>query len=1021
MKILKFNRLNSMKILIFSFVWALCCHATAVAQGFTVNGTVTDIDGSLPGVSVVVKGTFTGTVTDANGRYSVNVPNETTVLQFSYIGYIPQDITVGTRRNINVEMIQDIGQLEEVVVIGYGVQKKTNLTGSVTVLDSEKLNNRPITNSSQALQGLPGVYVNQAGGQPGADGATIRIRGIGSIGGAGKLNPLVLVDGVEYPLGDVNPSDIETINILKDAASTAIYGSRAANGIILVTTKLGNKDRSSIDYNNYFGVQQATFLPDPVSNSADFMEAWNRAWENEGRTGPYLQAEIDEYRNSPTNQWTPNTNWMDVCFRNAFIQEHNLRFSGGTEKSRYNISGGYLDQEGIMIGSGNKRYTGSLRISSDLSSRLTIEAGVSANRMDIDHLAYGTVDVMNRLFRLAPVMPVGRLPDGTWPYHRTVTPSQNAFENPQIMAEDFSRRQIIDRIMLNFNLKFKLMEGLTYELRASATERKSRTKIWYPKMDQYAVGEGARAYNWRSTAQLWDQRYQDTKTTVTNLLTYQKTINHDHAIVAVLGTGMEKYYYDDLNTSKTDFPSNELQEMNTGTVLNSIGGTSVEDALLSYFGRIQYAYRDKYLLEVNGRYDGSSRFAADNRWGFFPSFSAGWRISEESFMKDVDWIDALKVRVSYGKIGMQEIGRFQYVNSIVLANLGYAFGGTYQAGAAATSMKDPKISWETTAMTNFGLDWRLFGDLLSGEFEVFRKRTDGILRTVTLPAQVGALAGPVSNVAVVDNTGFEITLQHNNRIGDLSYQISGTLTKIKNEVIDMKGEILYEGNRITKEGEAIGSWYVLQTDGLFRTQADLDNTPAKYSPRVGLGDVKYVDRNNDGIIDADDRYIAGNSFPDFTYGFNIGASYKNFTLTTQWQGVSNISVYLGGNLILPFNNGAGLQKEWLTDAWTPENQNARLPRITAFSTYKENFAVSDMWLIDVSYLRLKNIQLAYDLPKMDFLNKAGIKKLKLFVNAQNLLTFTNRKDFDPEQDVTVESLNKYPSVKMFTGGINISF
>ncbi len=992
-----------------------------LVQGIRITGVVSDKGEPLPGVNVTVKGTLTGVVTDVNGKYSINVPGKDAVLVFSFVGYVTQELVAGDQTTMDIVLNEDTRQIEEVVVIGYGVQKKTNITGSVTVLESEKLENRPITNSTQALQGLPGIYVNQAGGQPGVDGATIRIRGVGSIGGTSKLNPLVLVDGVEYPLGDVNPSDIESISVLKDAASTAIYGSRAANGIILVTTRLGSKERMSIDYNNYFGVQKATFLPDPVSNSADFMEAWNTAWENEGRTGPYLQAEIDEYRNSPTNQWTPNTNWMDICFRNAFIQEHNLRFSGGTEKTRYNVSGGYLDQEGIMIGSGSKRYSGNLRVSSDLNKRITIEAGVSANRLDIDHLAYGTGDVMNRLFRLAPVMPIGRLPDGTWPYHRTVTPSQNAFENPQILAEDFSRNQIIDRVMLNFNFKLKLMEGLTYDLRASATERKSRTKIWYPKMNQSAVGPGARSYNWRSTAQLWDQRNQDSKIAVTNLLTYQKTIKNDHAIVAMLGTSMEKFDYDELNASKTDFPSNDLQENNTGTVMNSITGTSYGDALLSFFGRIQYAYRDKYLLEVNGRYDGSSRFAAENRWGFFPSFSAGWRISEESFMKDIDWIDALKIRVSWGQIGMQEIGRFQYVNSIVLANMGYAFGGIYQAGAAATGMKDPKISWETTTMTNFGLDWRLFKGLLSGEFEVFHKRTDGILRTVTLPSQIGALTGPVSNVAVVDNTGFEITIQHNNQIGDFSYQIGGTLTKIKNEVVDMKDEVLYEGNRVTKKGEAIGSWYILQTDGLFRTQADLDNTKAKYSTRVGLGDVKYVDRKKDDIIDADDRYIAGNSFPEFTYGFNIGAGYKNFSLTTLWQGVQNISVFLGGNLIMPFNNGAGLQKEWLTDAWTPQNPDARLPRLTAFSTYKENFAVSDMWLKDVSYLRLKNIQLAYDVPNMGFLNKVGIKKLKLFVNAQNLLTITNIKDFDPEQDVTVESLNKYPSVKMFTGGLNISF
>jgi TonB-linked SusC/RagA family outer membrane protein len=991
-------------------------------QTHNIKGIVTDNRGEpIIGANVIEKGTTNGIITDINGKYSLNIQSASSVIVVSYIGYLPQDIMVGNRSEINIQLMENLQALEEVVVIGYGIQKKSNLTGSIAVVDREKLENRPITNATQALQGVPGLYVNQVGGQPGADAAMIRIRGIGTIGGAAKLNPLVLVDGVEYPLNDINPNDIESISVLKDAASTAIYGSRAANGIILVKTKIGKTDQSSVEYSNYLGFQEATFLPDAVSNSADFMEYYNKAIVNQGGSPYYTEEQINEFRTNPTSQLYPNTDWMDVMFRQAFVQEHNLRFSGGTSKTKYSLSGGFLDQKGVVLGSGTKRYATNLRINSEITKRLSIEGGIMANRWDVDNLAYGMENGMNRIFRMVPIQPLGKLPDGTWPNRRILTPGQNSYENPVVMAEEFYRKEITDRLMLNFNLNLELFDGLTYNLNASATERQYYGKVWYPQITLYPIREGEPSWTWRATAQLWDNRTKDERLNTTQLLTYKKIFKQKHDLLAMVGTSMDQYMTNNLGASKTEFPSsNDLQEMSVGNVMNAISGTSAKDVLLSYFGRMQYAYQDKYLFEMNGRFDGSSRFADGYRWGFFPSFSAGWRISEESFMQAEEWIDALKIRISYGSIGNQEIGRFQFVNSIALG-IGYPFGETYQAGSAITQMKDERISWETTTMMNGGIDWVFFNGILSGEFDLFHRRTDGILRQVTLPAQVGALGGPTSNIAVVDNTGFELSLNHNNRIGDFSYQAGFNLTKIKNKVIDLKEEIIYSGSRITQEGYAIDSWYIYQTDGLFRTQDDLNSSP-KITSRVGLGDVKYVDRNNDGKIDGDDRYIAGNSFPDYTYGFNIGGSYKGFSLTTVWQGVQNISVWLTGNLILPYNNGAGLTKKWITDSWSPENPDAPLPRITTRHGYTaENFSPSDFWLQDASYLRLKNIQLAYDFPNLGFLTKAGVKRLKLFINGQNLLTFTKMTDFDPEQDVSVESLNKYPSVRTVTGGINLNF
>src|SRR5690606_12930564 len=469
------------------------------------------------------------------------------------------------------------------------------------------------------------------------------------------------------------------------------------------------------------------------------------------------------------------------------------------------------------------------------------------------------------------------------------------------------------------------------------------------------------------------------------------------------------------------FPTMELTELNIGTSNPNVSGTSSEDVLLSYFGRVQYSFKEKYLFELNGRYDGSSRFSKKNRWGFFPSFSAGWRISEEVFMQDFKDINELKLRASWGQIGNQEIGRFQYINAVNLG-YGYPFGGTYSGGSAVTQYRDPDLKWETTTIANIGLDWGLFNGKFSGSMEFFQKRTDGILRGITLPAQIGALAGPVTNIAVVDNTGFEIGLTYRDQLGTskFSYDLGAHISKVKNEVVDLKGEEILSGSKITKEGYPIDSWFVLKTDGLFQSQQEIDEYPTITS-RVGPGDVKYLDLNNDGVINGDDRYVSANTFPDFTYGFNIGLRYGGWFLQSLWQGVENISVRPNGNMASPFNNGAGLTKDWLTDSWTPENTDAGLPRVSARNQYTlENFSNSDFWLVDASYLRLKNIQLSYRFSD-NILNLVKVKGVEIFVNGQNALTFSKVKDFDPERNILAEHITQYPSVKTFSFGLNVNF
>src|SRR5690554_1152867 len=934
-----------------------------------------------------------------------------------------QEVVVGNQTSINASLQDETIGLEEVVAIGYGVQKRVNLTGSVAVIEAKTLENRPITNSSQALQGVKGVYVNQAGGaMPGSDDATIRIRGVGTIGGASKLNPLILVDGVERSFDAINPNDIESISVLKDAASTAIYGSRAANGVILITTKMGEADQLNVEYNGYAGFQEATFLPDPVENSADFMEWYNKAQVNQG-TAPYYSEElINEFRNNPTSIIHPNTNWMDIMFGKAPIQEHNIRVSGGSQKSRYNFSGGYMDQDGILQKglSGAKRYTMNLRINSQVSERINLEGSLTGAIWDIDEPSRGIGTFMNRLMRMVPLQPAGKLEDGRWADSWVITPGQNSFEGPLVWAEESYRNVTKYNTTAVMAANIKIIEGLSFQSKGSFNNNHQLLEDWNPMIQLYDPRNGNPNKAWSGTSTKIHRHDYYQRLNLTNTLDFHTELNEVHSITALLGTSHEKFNSKFMNASIQGFPTMDLQELDLGTQNQAVTGNGNTNALISYFGRIQYSYQDKYLLEANGRYDGSSKFSKDNRWGFFPSFSLGWRITEENFMQDLSWLNELKIRGSWGEIGNQDIGLFQYINAVALG-YGYPFGGAYSAGAAITQSRDPEIRWETTTITNLGLDWILMEGLLSGEIEFFNKVTDDILRGIALPAQVGALAGPTTNVAKVENKGFEIGLTHRNRFNDFSYEISGHISRIKNEVVDLKGESIISGGRITQEGYPIDSWYVLKTDGLFQSQDEVDNYPTITS-RVGPGDIKYVDLHEDGVIDGKDRYIAGNTFPDYTYGFNIGLNYKNLSLQTVWQGVQNIFVRPNFNMASPYNNGAGLTKDWLTDSWSTQNPNARLPRISARNQYSaENFSDSDFWLEDASYLRLKNIQLSYLINNPQLLNVIGIKGFTIFANGQNILTFTDVRHFDPERNITQTDINQYPAAKTYTLGVNLNF
>ncbi len=995
----------------------------ALVEDRPITGTVKSETGEgLPGVSIVVKGTNRGTTSDANGQYRINVPGDNSTLVFSFVGYVNQEIIVGTRGTLDVQLSADQKSLEEVVVIGYGTQKKVNLTGSVASLDQKFLANRPITNSSQALQGLTGVHVNMASGRPGADAATIRIRGVGSFGTGN--DPLVLVDGVEFPLTSVNPADIETVTVLKDAASAAIYGNRAANGVVLVKTKTGAKGKLQVDYNNYFGIQQATTLPDVVSNAVQYMEGKNRALINQGSPIEYAQALIDEYKAGTDPYVYANTNWFDVMFRRAPQQEHNLRFSGGTDKTQFTLSLGFLNQDGILVNTAGKRYTVNTNLTSDINKWLRVGGSVVATYWNSSESAYTSSDanaeggLMGLIYRGLP-MQVPTLANGAYADQWVRVPGHNFFRNPYALSYEGFHKTTTFQSIFNLFAEARLAPGLTYKITAAPNLFYGLDKFNNPQIDLVQPKTGAVALMGniplRSVVQ---SSTEDVRFTNFHTLSYNRTFANKHELSGLLGFSLEMFKGGFFRASNQGYIGNLISELNAGSSNPLVAGTSSESRLMSYFGRANYVFDSRYLFEVNFRYDGSSRFAPDQRWGFFPSVSAGWRINEEPFLRDVRAISNLKLRGSWGMLGSQPQQLFGFI-PLVNTGINYNFNNTVVGGTAITQVAEQDLTWESTTVTDIGLEFGFLNNRLTGEIDYFNKVTDGILRQVNIPQQVGGLAGPVRNVGKVQNKGFEFGLNWRDKVGAFGYNFGGNLTTLQNKVLNTNGEQIFNGNRVIFEGSPIDSYFGLVSNGYFQTADEIKAAPVQSAVTLP-GDIRYKDLNGDNKIDNNDRQIVGNVIPKMTYAFTLGAEYKGFDFTAFFQGVQGVDNFINLNLGFPYRNGAGVTPDWLTDSWTPENPNAKYPRLTTANGYPQNFQVSDFWMRDASYLRLKNIQLGYVLPAT-LTNRIKVSKVRLFANAQNFLTFTKFKLGDPERSAVNESVITYPISKVATAGLNITF
>ncbi|MDR0699958.1 MAG: TonB-dependent receptor, partial [Tannerella sp.] len=909
---------TSKKILYFPVILLIAAGFSNSVSAQTIRGKVIDSQTNelIVGASVIVKGSGsgTGTVTDINGEFILNIGPLPGVIEVHYLGYKPQEIDIyEISELITIYLTEDFSLLNEVVVVGYGTQKKVNLTGAVSTADAGYIENRPLTNASQALQGLTGLYVNQEGGQPGNDVAVIRIRGVGTLG---DNNPLVLVNGIEYSLKDITPEDIESISVLKDAASAAIYGNRAANGVILITTKRGTKSRATLRYNGSIGLDKATFLPDVVDNTADWMETRDLASVNEGQPVVFGSAVIDEWRNATDRDVYPNTNWFDILYRTAVTQKHNFSVSGGNDQLNYFISANYLNQEGVLIATDAEKYSLNTSVTADVLPRVSIGANLLVNLWTRHEPAEGADNLIGDLTRALPLYP-NILSTGEYGDSRFITPGHNVFRHPYAKAVEGSLETRQSHLLANIFAEARLPFDVTYKINLAVNKYDELSSRFVPEILLYdptnMANPKALRFDTENAARSAKRTdLNNLNTTFFQTIDWKKTSGR-HTVNLLLGFSRESFHTSDFYAYIEGFLGNDLTELNNGTSNKNVGGTSSLSTLMSYFGRVNYSYEDKYLLEVNLRRDGSSRFARGHKWGLFPSVSGAWKISEEGFLKDVRTISNLKIRASWGSLGNQNIALYSYSNSIN-TDQGYSFNNTVVAGSAVTTLSDSKISWEKTAITNVGIDVGLWRNSFRLEADAYLKKTSGILARINVPAQVGDLGGPITNLYDMSNRGLEINASYNNSFYRVDYSISAGIAFVRNNVDFLNGDVQYtyrgddgDAMYIIKEGSPVNSYYLYDAEGLFQTQQEVAEH-AFQSANTAPGDIKYRDVNGDNVIDSEDRIITGRTIPGYTYSFQPALHYKGFDLSALFQGVEGVDMYPQGNLAYPNYNGAGITK-----------------------------------------------------------------------------------------------------------------
>lgn len=997
------------KILLIVACMVLAAQLPALAQQ-VITGTVTDrvSQEKLPGASITVKGGTGGVMTDVDGNFSISVNAKDAVLVVTYVGYEVTEVNVGGRSQVNVELSPNSSLMDDVVVVGYGTKKSVNLTGSVSTVGSQDINWKPVGQTSMALQGVsPGVTITQASGQPGADAGTIRIRGIGTLGTAGQA-PLVLVDGIEMGLNNVDPNDIENISILKDAASSAIYGSRAANGVILVTTKRAKSGKIAVNYNGYVGNQSPISMPKLVSG-LDHMLLMNEAKRNSGQAITFSEQYIEEYRKNSPSDLYPNTDWQALTLTGSGLtMNHSVDVAGGNDMIRSRASLATLKQEGLIPNTGYDRIQ--MRINSDLkvNDKLGFRLDVRGNSSYVYEPSASINNIFFFMNGRVPANQEGILSTGQYG-QGWLGDNSIAQANASGLSKDRTYAAVI-----NLQGDWKPVQGLNINVMFSPEISNGHTKTFRRTYNTY-FGNGAFAYQNPSTTNFLSQGSSLSRNmNFRTLVTYFKGIGK-HSFDLLGGYEVISSYSESFNARRENYLLQDYEVLNAGSAINQqvTGSGGSEFGLVSYFGRVNYNFNDRYLFEGNLRYDGSSRFAKGNKFGLFPSFSLGWRLSEEQFLKEVSWVDNLKLRASWGILGNQSIGNYPFSSTVNL-NQPYLFNETSVSGAAITALGNSDISWESTEMFNVGLDATVLKKL-TFTAEYFIRQTRDILLTLPIPYTVG-LDAPYQNAGKVKNVGWELGASYADKIGQVGYNARLALSDVQNEIVSLEGTGPFiSGRTIRQVGNPIDAFYGYQTAGLFGSDEEAAAATKQFGT-LKAGDVRYVDQNGDGVINPDDRVVLGSNIPRYTYSLNLGFTFKGFDLTTFFQGVGKVDSYLDGGGIWAFDTGSTAY-EHHKDRWTPENPNASYPRLTFNET--NNYQISDYWMINGAYLRLKNIALGYSLPT-SLVNKLKMKGIRVNVSGQNLLTFSNFIDgFDVE--TPMGGTGRYPIVKVYSAGLNVNF
>ena len=1025
-----------MLLLIFLFVGL----GFVTAQISHVTGTVVSEEDGEPivGASIVVKGTSLGTITDLNGKFSLaNLPGSAKTLLISYIGMQKQEVTI--KPNLRIVMKSDAKLLDEVVIaVPYGTAKKSTFTGSAGVVDRKLIAASQVSSVSKALQGsVAGLQSFSTSGQPGED-ASIYIRGIGSANASST--PLYVVDGFPSSEGlNLNPNDIESMQILKDASATAIYGARGANGVVLITTKRGKAGENKISYSGYLGTQKVD-NPFEFLNAKDYMNLQNALYQ-----------EIDGQEGNPNGVYTPSqlqstvdTDWLDVCTRLALVQDHNIQFRGGSEKTKVLTSLGYYKQEGVLKNTDFNRISGRVNVDQTINDFIKAGATMYAHRERSNAQTYsGNIlgeNVMLSVMEYDPtVKPYNE--DGTYgrvPGGRGDNPLANLLERKKEMVND------------KFNgtafLEVNPFDGFTAKATAGVELLHNFKGSYLPKSTTYAgeiEGGIASTYDFRSTRQVFE-----------GILNYMKTFNNIHDLNVMLGYSYEKYSAESRSANGKGFSTDLFEWNNLGAAsIKGVSSSKTENLLASFFGRVNYTFNDKYLATVTVRRDGSSRFVDGHRYGTFPSASVGWNIMNEPFFESAkNTVNELKLRASYGVLGnINGIDEYQ-TQSTIKDGFNYVQGGSWWVGQITNSewVTPPETTWEKTKTTNIGVDASFLNSRFSVTADYFIQKTDGLLMSVNQAPSGGMSSAPVMNAALLENKGFELSLNHRNTVGEFYYSVGLNLSHIKNNLKEIQTVTKQEitgfnpngGGTITwaKEGKPIGSFYLIKTDGIFQSEEEIRNyTNAEgtiIQPKAKPGDVKFIDYNGDGQINASDQQYCGNPFPKLNMGLSLTGAYKGIDLSLFFDGTFGNKVFNSMRYGTSYmQNGTTNVSTDVLNEWREDNRNTDMPRYTADDENKNNQAISDRWLENGSFFRLKTLELGYTLPKM-WTEKIKLQNVRIYTAMENLFMATKYKGYNPDlgsnggagtdsEDTSVMSRGcdhgRYPTPRTFTFGLQVNF